>query len=226
MKRYEFSLLIFLIACAPVYGKGVIELLPERCEEALALSAMPVELRDRASVYVLKESGYEKTRSVDDAFNCLVTRNHPRSIVPLCFDEAGSKAILPSSIRRGEMSQQGFTNQQFMADREARVTSGEVGPAAPGISYMVSDFNYIYFSRNDRIGKVPPHTMYYAPYVTDEDIGGSVARGSQRKGLPFINDPGVHGMMVALVDRASDSTEVLEHCKGHIPEQPADWMQQ
>ncbi len=225
MLRITAVLLFLFLVASVARAEGAIQLLPEPCEEALALSALPLELREQASVYVLRADGYEKSRTVDGVFNCLVTRNHPESIVPLCFDEPGSKAILASSIRRGEMSQQGFTNREFMAEREAKTKAGTVKPAEPGISYMVSDFNYIYFSNTGRIGKVPPHTMYYAPYVTNEDIGGSVVRASARKGLPFINDPGVHGMMVAMVDRASDSSDVLRHCEGYLPAQPADWMQ-
>ena len=62
----------------------------------------------------------------------------------MCFDEPGMKAILPSSLRRGEMALAGKSNAEFNADRKQRTHKGEVGPAAPGVSYMVSDYNYIF----------------------------------------------------------------------------------
>ena len=140
-----------------------VPLLPTSCEEALALSALPARLRAEATTYVLEADGFRKTREGTGPFTCLVTRNHPDSIIPLCFDQAGTKAIVPSEIRRGEMIQAGKTNDAFNAERTQGAKDGTVKVPAPGVSYMTSDYNYIYNAEAGQIVKVPAHMMYYAP---------------------------------------------------------------
>ena len=85
---------------------------------------------------------------------------------------------------------------------------------------MVSDYNYIYFERPKRVLKVPAHLMYYAPNLTDKDIGGSAEASLKNKGIPFINDPGIHGMVISFVERASNSRQVVRHCTGQLTAEP------
>ena len=85
MHRFVLILVGMFTACASA-AKEHIELLSTACEEALALSALPERLRTDATVYVLEATGYRKSRAGQGAFSCLVTRNHPQSYIPLCFD--------------------------------------------------------------------------------------------------------------------------------------------
>jgi len=217
-----------LIAIAGIGGATTaaaaetVPLLPTACEEALALSALPARLRAEATTYVLEANGFRKTREGTGPFTCLVTRNHPDSLIPLCFDRAGTETIVPSEIRRGEMIQAGKTNDDFNAERTRGAKDGTVKAPAPGVSYMTSDYNYIYNADAGQIVKVPAHMMYYAPYLTDKDIGGSEEDGMRNPGLPFINDQGVHGMMISMLNEASDSSEVEQHCTGQLPPPPGN----
>ena len=190
------------------------------CEEALALSALPQRLRDDATAYVLEKDGYRKSKSGGGAFSCLVTRNHPDSIIPLCFDREGTEKILPSSKRRGEMILSGSPNSAFLEERQKKFEAGDLLIPGPGVSYMVSDYNYIYAAPLGRLIKVAAHMMYYAPFKSDSDIGGSRAAGAENQGMPFINDEGIHGMMISYVEEASDSSDVITQCEGQLPEPP------
>lgn len=219
MNRIGLIFLATLLATVS-FGAEPMKLLSTKCEEALALSALPERLRGAATVYVLEAEGYRVSKHGDGAFTCLVTRNHPHSIIPLCFDKPGTKAIMPSELRRGEMTLAGATAEDYMAERASKVQAGELLAPEPGLSYMVSDYNYIFIPPADRVLKIAAHMMYYAPNLTDEDIGGSRSDGAQNTGMPFINDPGIHGMIIAYVEQASNSADVVRHCAGQLPDEP------
>ena len=36
---------------------------------------------------------------------------------------------------------------------------------------MMSDLGYLYVTELNRMVRIPPHLMFYAPYATDKDIG-------------------------------------------------------
>lgn len=212
----RFLALLPLITGTSASAAEPLKLLPSGCEEALALSAVPERLRADATVYGLEKDGYRKSRTGDGAFTCLVTRNHPESIVPVCFDRAG-KDFVTSLIRRGEMAQQGLPDSDYLAERAVKGKASDQF----GLSYMVSNYNYIYIPPMKRIAKVPPHVMYYAPHVTDADIGGSQQDGMTNTGMPYMNDSGIHGMIISNVAQASDSSAVIQHCTGQLMDEPA-----
>ena len=207
-------------ASLTVVSAEPLKLLTTECEEALALSALPERLRENVTVYVLGKTGFEKSRAGTGPFACIANRNHPDSIIPMCFDKPGTAAVLPSEFRRGEMIQAGLTNADYIADRTRRVGTGDVKAPTPGVSYMVSDYNYIYIGPMDRVIKIPAHMMYYGPNMADDDIGGSLQDSFVNIGMPAMNDPGVHGMIVSLVAQASDSSDVVQYCANQLPAKP------
>ncbi len=56
-------------------------------------------------------------------------------------------------------------------------------PARPGVAYMLSREIRAYDPRTGTLGSFPPHVMFYAPHLTDMDIG---SRGDFSYGLPSI----------------------------------------
>jgi hypothetical protein len=192
------------------------------CEEALALSALPARLRDGASVYALTENGYVRTRDGSGPFTCIVERNHPLAVIPQCVDAAGADTIIPALIFRSERALEGATPEQVLTEFRQKAERGEFhAPSRPGISYMTSAYNYIYLSEPERIVDVHPHLMFYAPNLTNEDIGGSFKAGSEEnRGLPFVLEPGIHGYMISFVDHASESEDVQRACAGEVADRP------
>ncbi|MDH4126831.1 MAG: hypothetical protein OEW64_06420 [Gammaproteobacteria bacterium] len=191
------------------------------CEIAVARSAAPLRLRADASVYALQDGEYKRVIEGAGPLTCIVERNDPDSIVPQCLDRAGVDTILPALIHRSLMSLSGATFQEIQADFKQRADNGEFKPAPrAGVSYMMSNYNYTYIAPRERVMKIAPHVMFYAPHVSNHDIGGSFESMVGNVGTPFLFDEGVHGYMIVYTEHEADSTEVAEACRGQLNEAP------
>lgn len=204
---------------APFVGNTAeIRTLTEDCEIALALSAAPLHLRDNAGVYVLGSQGFELARVPANGFRCLVERNHSDSIIPQCLDETSSDANLAAILDAGKWLRDGDTFETVAARRLQALESGRYASAGHGLVYMISDYNYIYDARDERMLHVGPHLMFHAPNLTDADIGADAAAAMANRGLPMINAPGPHGFVVSFVEKPSDSGAVRKACDGQLPD--------
>lgn len=230
MKKFSIFLLGVLTASS-VAASGVdFHPLTQRCEEALALSALPMALRDRANVYVWRDGDFARTISSDGGFHCIVQRNHPDSIIPECVTSTGEDSILQGIIAQTKMTAAGLSVDEVAAKAAELVESGEIGsPNAPGVNYMMSAYNLIYTTRADSIVHFGPHTMFFAPNASTEVVGGSFAMAQEIRGFPFVAEAGTHSYIVTFTDRSAETDDVEEHCKGQIdlaagvgPRQPTD----
>lgn len=148
------------------------ELLPREREMAAALSAGPPHFADQAGVYVLEQNGYVKVRESKNGFNCLVERHHPQSFEPQCLDAEGTATSLPVMSYKAELRAQGKSEEEanrLVADGYA---AGRFrAPRRPGIVYMLSKENRLLNPATGKIVDGPPHLMFYAPYLTNADVG-------------------------------------------------------
>lgn len=177
------------------------EVLPRDREVALALSAAPEHLRDGAGVYALAERGYTQVRPSSNGFTCIVNRDHPLNWKPTCYDAEGTETILPVVLYFGE---QLMLERPVPEIREAireRFESGEfISPRRPGIAYMLSTEIRNYNTRSGQVDGFPPHLMFYAPNLTNEDIGTSFPARQEHPWLPFVAYQGPQGFMIVVVD--------------------------
>src|SRR5262245_28557135 len=151
-------------------------------ETTMALSAAPEHLRAGAGVYILTASGYTHTRRSTNKFTCIVNRDHPKALKPTCFDEEGTATIIPKIVRVGELMMHGKSLDEIAADIRAGFASGRfVSPRRPGVAYMLSGDIRNVNPATGAASSFPPHVMFYAPNLTNEDIGSNGADG-----LPFI----------------------------------------
>src|SRR5215469_15628713 len=128
------------------------ELLPREKEIELALSAAPEHLRKGAGVYVLERNGFFRVRESTNGFTCIVNRDHPLSLKPVCFDAEGTATILPKILRVGELLMQGVP----MSEIDKEITEGfhtgkYISPRRAGVAYMLSSDIRNY---NPRTGKI------------------------------------------------------------------------
>jgi len=85
-------------------------------------------------------------------------------------------------------------------------------PERAGISYMLSPVLRTYFSPEDSDGVITinfPHVMYYAPDISNADIGGGKPGGME----PFVILQGHHGYMIqplGVTERAAIKREYAE----------------
>lgn len=182
-------------------------LLPADQEIQLALSAAPEHLRDGAGVYILKENGYEKVRESKNNFTCIVNRDRPLNRVPMCFDAEGTATIIPKILLVGELLRKRTPVPAVAAEVHAGYRTGKlISPRRPGVAYMLSASNCEFDRDTGKMEVFPPSVAFYAPNLTNVDIGST---GRIADGLPVIKFQGPQGMMlIASQEMAKMSTGV------------------
>jgi hypothetical protein len=201
--------------------------LPRDMEIQLALSSLPSHLRENATVYVLNpDRGFEIAREGSNGFHTLVDRIDPGAfrgswpyteyrddiLVPISFDSAGAKEHMRVIMDSARMRAEGTPPAELKKIINQRFRTGHYGtPERAGISYMLSPMLRAY-QNPDKSDKVMtfnyPHYMFYAPGVSNEDIGGEMLSPHL-----FIINHGPHGYMikgVGLTEKAVINKEYEE----------------
>lgn len=218
-RKLTLSLMLLALcgSSAAVWAQQDIPLLSEACETQLALSAIPARLRAGATVYIYTPDGFSVSQEGDGALSCIVERNHPLTIIPQCLDQAGAESILPALMFKTERIMSGMPPEQVSEAHAGMLQSqGFKAPERAGVSYMISGYNLIYLAGRDERVTVGPHVMFYAPGLSNADIGGSQKDGTENRGMPFVLDDGPHGYMISYVDHASEPDDVLSACEGEL----------
>jgi hypothetical protein len=165
-------------------------LLPRDLEIRLAVNALPKDLRDGAGVLVLAPGGYVEARHGTNPFTCIVSRRGG-NFYPVCFDQEGARTILPAFADDAVMRLKGLKEDEIERQIASGFESGRYRPPAhPGVAYMLSPATYMLSS--GKLTRTPPHTMFYAPFLTSADIGGVPGKTA------FVDRPGPHGMIIVL----------------------------
>ena len=140
-------------------------------EMALALIACPPAVASKAAVYVLDYSGYVKVRESQNGFTAIVQHSLPTSQEPRCMDAEGTRTHLPRVLKVAELRAQGKNPEEikrFVADALAKGLLQP--PTRPGVDYMLSTENLVPNTKGSVV-PFPPHVMFYAPYLTNADLG-------------------------------------------------------
>jgi hypothetical protein len=191
MQILSFALLISFGFSAPAETQTQ-SLIPRAQEIELALKAGPVHLREGATVYVFGNQGYEKVRTGNNGFNCMVNRdgiqNGDTAVHPTCWDPEGSRTILPVMLRVGELLAQGKQAPEIKREIEDGFNQGRFqSPAKAGIAYMLAG-DVKFDARTGQLSttEFPAHFMIYAPNVSNNDIGVTREGMQKTPGLPFV----------------------------------------
>jgi hypothetical protein len=180
--RWLPSFAVAALTCAPPLaaadpGAGTRrwkpELLPREREVAAALSAGPKAIAAEAGVYVLEANGYVLARESKNGFHCLVQRSFPGAFEPECLDAEGSATILREILLENELRMAGASDAEVAAGVGAAWAAGKLrAPSRPGINYMLSKENRVPVDdAGSTIVPYRPHVMFYAPYLTNRDLG-------------------------------------------------------
>ena len=190
-------------------------LMPDRnAEIALARSAAPAAISSDARILVLGWRGYETAVEGRNGFVCIVERAwtspfnspefwNPKVRVPMCFNPAAARSILPLTIKRTKMVVAGLSKAQMIASLKAEFDNKELAAPEPGaMCYMMSRAGYL----NDALGHYVPHLMFYFP-LTDKASWGADLPGSPVSLNPqFQGGPEPITEFVIPVDKWSDGT--------------------
>jgi len=183
--------------------------LPRDLEMRLAVNALPKELRDGAAVLVLESAGYAKARQGTNPFTCIVSRRGG-NFYPVCFDEEGTRTILPAFADDAVLRLKGLGEEEIERQLAAGFQSGAYRPPShPGIAYMLSPATYMLNS--GKLQRTPPHTMFYAPFLTNADIGGIMGKTA------FVDRPGPHGMIIVVAGQ-KEREALMSESQGLVDE--------
>ena len=205
-----------------------IEPLPRDLEIQLALSALPPHLRDNATIYVLNPAkGFEIARKGTNGFHAFVARTGDDTfrgswplteyrsdiLYPIAFDQAGTKAQMRVFFDAAAMQAAGTPPGELKRIIQQRYKAGFYkAPERAGIAYMLAPVLRTYFDPDDSSRVITinfPHVMYYAPDISNEDIGG----GKPGEMEPFVILQGHHGYMIqalGVTERAAINKEYQE----------------
>jgi len=181
-------------------------IMPPGAEMALARSAAPANISDRATIKVLTTSGYQVARDGDNVV-CMVMRAWAaptytpaqlRNLVydatvraPICFNQEASRTVVPYYELRSKLGMEGKAPDQIAEAVQAAYVKGEL-PKRDAVS-----FGYMW-SADQQLGPGGhwhPHMMVCAPYYDNSMIAGDVQFGSP---LPQLCDDA--GTPFAVVD--------------------------
>jgi len=162
-------------------------------EIALARSAAPASISDRAQVMVLERQGYKTAVPGTNGFLCLVERSwaqsendaefwNPKMRAPHCFNAQAARSFAPIYLMKTRLVLQGKSKSEI-AQAIARALDHRQLPALePGaMAYMMSKQQYL----NDRGKSWRPHVMFYSP----GDMAKSWAADDPNSPVMFANDP-------------------------------------
>jgi hypothetical protein len=209
------SSLAGLSAASSQAAETIIEQMPAQLETRYALSALPPALRDSATVYLLDpKKGYHLSRQGTSGVACLVERTvwemsdfRNDIYIPLCYDAVGVKAHFKVIVDTATLRAQGMGPGELKAEIENRYKNKTYKvPDKAGLSYMVAPVMRAVGPPDLQVHTMAmPHFMFYAPHITNDDIG-AVPNLSVHSSLsnPFIDKQGnaEQSYMIQLVGEA------------------------
>lgn len=166
-------------------------------EIALAKSAAPAEISDRATIEVLTSTGFRVVHPGDNGFVCMVMRGFTgaptfspaplRNLVfdsktraPICFNPQAVKTVLPYYELRTKLGIAGKTPDEITQAVQSAYADGTIPKRAPvSFAYMWSADQVLGPS-----GHWHPHMMVYVPNLDNAMLGGSPFAGP----LPTVGD--------------------------------------
>jgi hypothetical protein len=202
-KKMERVLLAYLFLFISIPGfcqqsaDGQLDKMPPELEKDFALSSLPLRLRNDATVYLLDpQKGYYIARKGSNGFVCFVTRTEwewgkfrKDVAAAISYDAEGARTIFKVYQDVAAMRASGkYSALQIKNIVLGRIRKGIYkAPARPGISYMLAPVMRAYPGNPDNdsvMTMIMPHYMFYAPYLTNTDIGGS------QEDWPVVINPG------------------------------------
>jgi len=172
-------------ACAADYSAmGPLDgyLMDRSAEIALAKSAAPPSIAEKATILVLTRHGYDTAITGSNGFVCAVERSwmsqydfrqfwNPRMRGPLCYNPAAVRSILPYTIRRTELVLAGRTKPEMAAAIKDGIEKHTLPHLEAGaMTYMMSKQQNL----NDNAHNWVPHLMFYFPRADGADWGADL----------------------------------------------------
>jgi hypothetical protein len=180
-------------------------------EIALARSAAPRSISDRADVMVLGSEGYTTAVKGANGFLCVVERSwgaatdapnfwNPKIRAPICFNPPAARTFVPIYLMKTKLVLAGKSKKEIVRATASAMDKKELPALDPGaMCYMMSKHQYL----SDHKPNWHPHLMFY--------VSGEAAKtwGADLPGSPVMsaNDPEERvTIFLVWVGRWSDGT--------------------
>ena len=213
--RYLSALALMAAAAAPLAAQAThptIRLLAPDEEARLARTAAAPDISEAAAVWVLGPAGLVLHQEGTNGWTCLVERDHPESLAPLCYDPEGTRTLVPGVVRLEALRASGVGYRDAMAQVEAAYADGTLPePTRPVLSYMLSREQRLHATpEGPSVGAWKPHVMIFHPSFSNE------AMALPEGGLAGVSSVGrIFTYLVFPVARWSDGTLAEEGSPGH-----------
>jgi hypothetical protein len=187
----------------------------QNSEIALARSAAPASISDKAEVMVLGREGYTTAVKGTNGFVCIVERSwgnatdvpdfwNPKMRAPHCFNQPAAQTFLPIFLLKTKLVLAGKSKAEIAQAVASALDKKELPALAPGaMCYMMSKQQYL----GDRDKSWHPHLMFFILGNAEKSWGANLP------GSPILaaDDPqeGVTIFMV-VVSQWSDATPTLD----------------
>ena len=178
------GLFLFVRTTAQQPSGPNLEKMPAALETDLALSALPLNLRTAATVYLLDPAkGYYVGQQGSNGFVCFIDRTdwewgkfRNDVFAPIAYDPEGAKTIFP--VYRDVAAMRASGKWSALQIKDSVIKRFHKGiyraPAKGGLSYMLAPIMRVYAGKpgDETVMTMNmPHYMFYAPYSTDQDVG-------------------------------------------------------
>jgi hypothetical protein len=152
-------------------------------EIALARSAGPASVSDKAEIRVLGAHGYETAAKGTNGFVCYVARSwdndvdnagfwNPKLRGPMCLNPAAVRSYLPYYLQRTQWVLSGVSRAEMITRTKAAIAAKQiVAPEAGAMAFMLSKDGYL---GDDAGGPWYPHVMFWGPPVAPAEWGADV----------------------------------------------------
>lgn len=223
--KLAFALAVAILAAAPYVHAAdtTLDQMPPELETRFALSALPPTLRDKATVFLLDpRTGYTLSHQGTNGLSCLVQRTQWELAdfrndiyYAVCYDAAGAETYLRYVRDAAALRAQGLTPAALKAEIEKRYKDKTYKvPDRAGLSYMIGPLMRTIGPPDLKVHTMAmPHLMFYAPFVTNADIGAApdLANPSSLQ-YPFIDRQGngEQSYMIQMVGEAEKAKILVE----------------
>lgn len=189
-------------------------LMDPAAEIALAKSAAPPSIADKATILVLTRHGYDTAVKGSNGFVCAVERSwmaqydfpqfwNPHMRGPLCYNPAAVRSILPYTIRRTELVLAGRTKPEMIAAIKDGIEKHTLPHLEAGaLTYMMSKQQYL----NDHAHNWMPHLMFYFPRADAAEWGADLPGAPPMLNPQFQESPEALSVIMVEATHWSDGT--------------------
>jgi hypothetical protein len=192
-------------------------LMPPASEIALARSAAPAAIADKATILTLDSHGYQTAVRGTNGFTCLVERSwmapfespdfwNPKVRGPVCYNPAASASVLEYTLRRTKLALAGDSKEKILDEVRAALARKELAAPEPGaMSFMMSKDGYL----SDADSHWHSHLMFHVPKAAGASWGANLP------GSPVVLDDREvaepQTIFMVPVSRWSDGTTAAAH---------------